>query len=63
MGLCAYYRRFVAVTGFADIHVAAPLYKLTEKKVSFYWTEKQDNAFVELKDHLVTTPILRIPKR
>ena len=54
LGLCAYYRRFVA--GFATL--ASPLYRLTEKKEPFYWADEQEEAFDILKERLTTTPIL-----
>ena len=56
-GLASYYRRFVK--GFCDI--AQPLYVLTKKKVAFWWTERCEKAFMELKRCLVTSPILAYP--
>ncbi|GMH11572.1 hypothetical protein Nepgr_013413 [Nepenthes gracilis] len=41
--------------------IAMPLTLLLKKKVKFEWTEKYDQSFWELKDHLTTTPILVIP--
>jgi len=54
LGLCSYYRRFVA--GFASI--AAPLHALTRKNAVFRWTEECDVAFRRLKRSLTTVPIL-----
>ena len=58
LGLCAYYRRFVE--RFAE--KAAPLYQLTEKKNPFIWKAEQEAAFRELKDRLITSPILGYPQ-
>ena len=57
LGLCSYYRKFIA--NFASI--AEPLHKLTEKSVSFKWTERCQTAFDLLKDRLTTAPILTHP--
>ena len=59
LGLCGYYRKFVPK--FAE--KAGPLFKLTEKKTPFDWTEKQQAAFEELKNNLVQSPILGYPRR
>jgi len=58
LGLCSYYRRFVA--GFASI--AAPLHALTRKNAVFRWTEEFDVAFRRLKRSLTTAPILSSPR-
>ena len=58
VGLCSYYRRFIA--GFADI--AAPLHDLTKKHASFRWGPEQDRAFNELKQRLISAPILGMPR-
>ena len=57
LGLCSYYRRFVA--GYAAI--AQPLHKLTKHSEVFAWGEEQDQAFVRLKQSLMTAPILSLP--
>ena len=57
LGLCSYYRRFVA--GFTDI--AAPLHALQKKNVAFVWTEVQDEAFSRLKQVLTSAPVLSMP--
>ncbi len=57
VGLCNYYRRFV--NNFAMI--AKPLHNLTKKNNKFIWTEQCENAFVELKKRLTSTPILLHP--
>ena len=58
MGLCGYYRRFIA--GFAD--TAAPLHALTGKGVHFCWGPEQETAFVALKEKLTTAPVLGMPE-
>ena len=57
VGLAGYYRRFVE--GFFKI--AASLTELTRKNQKFVWSDKCDNSFQELKQQLITAPILRLP--
>lgn len=57
IGVCAYYRKFIK--DFAGI--AKPLYELTKKGVRFVWGPAQNQAFEELKQRLVTAPILASP--
>lgn len=57
LGLCGYYRRFVK--DYAKI--AAPLNKLLRKDVKWNWDGECDKAFKELKDRLISYPILRQP--
>ena len=57
VGLASYYRRFIK--NFAMI--AAPLHKLTSKDSEFIWTDVHQKAFEELKQKLITPPILRFP--
>ena len=57
LGLANYYRRFVG--NFATI--AKPLHKLTEKTVKFDWNTDCQAAFEELRQRLVTAPILAFP--
>ena len=57
MGLAGYYSRFVE--GFS--HIAAPLTQLTRKNVKFKWKEECEKSFQELKQRLVTAPVLTIP--
>lgn len=52
-----YYRRFIEK--FA--HKAAPLNRLARKGVKFEWTAECDNAFQEIKNMLVSPPILAYP--
>ena len=57
LGLVGYYRWFIE--GFSKI--ALPLTKLTHKWVKFEWSDDCEHSFQELKNMLVTTPILTIP--
>ena len=57
LGLAGYYRRFIE--GFSKI--ALPLTWLTQKGVKFEWSDDCECSFQELKERLVTAPILTIP--
>ena len=57
LGLAGYYRKFIL--GFSII--AEPLYKLCRKNVPFGWQQEQQAAFEELKDRLVSAPVLAYP--
>ena len=57
MGLVGYYRWFIE--GFSKI--ALPLTRLTQKGVKFEWSDDCERSFQELKERLVTAPILTIP--
>ena len=57
LGLVGYYRRFVE--GFSCI--LAPLSQLTHKNAKFVWTEECEKSFQELKQRLVTAPVITIP--
>ena len=57
LGLAGYYRRFVE--GFSKI--SNPLTQLTKKGVPFQWSDAYEKSFQELKQRLVTAPILSIP--
>ena len=56
LGLAGYYRQFVE--GFSRI--ATPLTQLTQKNAKFEWLEKCEASFQQLKDKLVSTPILAL---
>ncbi|GJR65989.1 putative reverse transcriptase domain-containing protein [Tanacetum coccineum] len=56
LGLAGYYRRFIE--GFSKI--AKPMTKLTQKKVTFEWGDKQEAAFQKTK--LCSAPILALPQ-
>ncbi|XP_074346927.1 uncharacterized protein LOC141685740 [Apium graveolens] len=57
LGLAGYYRRFVK--DFAKI--ATPLTKLTRQSEKFEWNSKCEESFQELKNRLVTAPVLVLP--
>ena len=57
LGLCSYYRRFVA--NFADI--ACPLQQCTEHPQILKWNDELEKSFVSLKKALVEAPILGYP--
>ena len=57
LGLASYYRKFVK--GFAAI--ADPLYHLLRRKTSHQWTQSQQTAFDQLKQALITAPVLAYP--
>ncbi|KAI5316249.1 hypothetical protein L3X38_045425 [Prunus dulcis] len=57
LGLAGYYRRFVE--GFSTI--AAPLTRLTRKRVKFEWSKGCEKSFDELKTRLTTAPVLTLP--
>ena len=57
IGLASYYRRYIQ--DFATI--AAPLHHLTQKGISFKWTQECTDAFNLLKQKLVQAPILAFP--
>lgn len=57
LGMAGYYRSFVA--GFSKI--AHPLTQLLKKDVPYVWTDEQAAAFDELKQRLVSAPILHYP--
>nr|KYP57398.1 Retrovirus-related Pol polyprotein from transposon 17.6 [Cajanus cajan] len=55
-GLESFYRRFVP--NFSTL--ASPLNDLVEKNVEFQWGEKQEKAFLTLKDKLIHAPLLAL---
>ena len=42
--------------------IAVPLTELTRKKVPFEWTENREKSFHELKEKLISAPILTLPE-
>ncbi|CAL1687615.1 unnamed protein product [Lasius platythorax] len=58
LGFCSYYRKFIR--GFSLI--AKPLFTLTEHQVKFEWSSSCQQAFEELKQKLIFSPILSFPK-
>ena len=59
MGLAGYYQRFVK--DFSKI--ATPLTKLTRKNEKYVWNDKCEESFQELKQRLVTAPVLVLPDK
>lgn len=57
VGLASYYLRFIQ--GFAEM--AHPLHQLTEKGRKFSWNPECDQAFLKLKECLVSAPVLVYP--
>nr|GFA51183.1 putative reverse transcriptase domain-containing protein [Tanacetum cinerariifolium] len=57
LGLASYYRRFVE--GFSRL--ALPLTKLMRKGEKFVWNEEREKSFEELKQRLVSAPVLILP--
>ena len=58
LGLAGFYRNFIE--GFGDI--AHPLNKLTSDNVDFVWDQCCDEAFMKLKKHLTSEPVLAFPR-
>ncbi|XP_051211289.1 uncharacterized mitochondrial protein AtMg00860-like [Lolium perenne] len=54
LGLAGYYRRFIE--NFSKI--AKPMTELLKKDKKFIWANKCEASFQELKQHLVSTPVL-----
>jgi hypothetical protein len=57
LGLCNYYRRFIADYS----RIATPLTDLTHKDTPFHWTTQTTEAFEELKKRMTKAPVLCIP--
>ncbi|KAL0551535.1 hypothetical protein IC582_010624 [Cucumis melo] len=57
LGLASYYRRFVE--NFSRI--ATPLTQLTRKGAPFVWSKACEDSFQNLKQMLVTAPVLTVP--
>ena len=55
--LAGYYRKFVE--GFSRL--AAPLTRLTRKEEKFIWSDACQQSFEELKERLMSAPILTLP--
>ncbi len=57
LGMASYYRRFIA--GFTEI--VSPLNKLTQKNMKFVWDTQCEKAFNDLKEQLISSPVLAFP--
>jgi hypothetical protein len=57
LGLCNYYHKFVKTFS----AIAKPLTMLTRYDQPWIWGDEQEAAFQQLKEHLVSAPILRRP--
>ncbi|KAL0536582.1 hypothetical protein IC582_025533 [Cucumis melo] len=57
LGLAGYYRRFVEDFS----RIASPLTQLTKKGTPFVWSPACERSFQELKQKLVTAPVLTVP--
>ena len=57
LGMCGWYRRFIA--RYSDL--SAPISDLLKKSTSFVWTQDAQKAFEELKGCLVSAPVLANP--
>ncbi|KAL0540359.1 hypothetical protein IC582_024596 [Cucumis melo] len=57
LGLAGYYRRFVE--NFSRI--ASPLSQLTRKETPFFWSPACESSFQELKQKLVSAPVVLVP--
>ena len=57
IGFCNFYRMFIA--NFSQI--AHLLHLLTKKNQEYVWEEAQQQVFQELKDQLMSSPVLRLP--
>jgi hypothetical protein len=58
LGFTGYYRRFVE--GFSKL--LGPLTILTKKNARFIWDDECEDCFQELKQRLVSAPVLTLPK-
>ncbi|KAL0543941.1 hypothetical protein IC582_019048 [Cucumis melo] len=57
LDLAGYYRRFVEDFS----RIASPLIQLTRKETPFVWSPACEGSFQELKQKLVTAPVLTVP--
>jgi hypothetical protein len=57
LGLAGYYRRFIK--GFSTL--SGPLTTLTRKNAPYIWSDECKASFQELKQRLVTAPVLTLP--
>jgi hypothetical protein len=57
LALLNYFRTFVV--NFSE--QAGPLYELLKDDSPWKWTEKEDNAFNDLKECMINAPVLSLP--
>jgi hypothetical protein len=57
LGLAGYYRRFISDFS----RIAKPMTELLKKGVKFDWSQKCEDAFHALRQHLTTAPVLAQP--
>ena len=57
LGLTGYYRQLIK--SYAEI--ASPLTNLTKSDVDWQWSEKEQKAFISLRDHLTSSSIMAYP--
>jgi hypothetical protein len=57
LGLTGYYRRFIP----AFSRIVKPITELLKKEAKFVWSQKCEDAFHALRQHLTTTPVLAQP--
>ena len=54
LGLAGYYRRFIPDFS----RIAKPMTELLKKGVKYEWSQKCEDAFHTLRQHLTTAPVL-----
>jgi hypothetical protein len=57
LGLAGYYRRFILDCS----RIAKPMIELLKKEVKFEWSQKCEDAFHTIRQHLTTAPVLAQP--
>ena len=57
LGLVGYYREFVEIFS----KIATPLTNLLKKDQKFEWSDTCQHSFEELRQRLMTTPVLALP--
>ena len=57
LGLAGYYRRFIPDFS----RITKPITELLKKEVKFVWSQKCEDVFHALRQHLTTAPVLAQP--